>query len=111
MVSVHGPGGEELSRYQYDASGKVVSQTVEENLLYLFYSKGQLSNELSEGVYSSYHQGAQGLTGRIVSNGEEKQYQLLLGTSQGSVIKTFSAAENETEREKETRRYTPYGEG
>jgi YD repeat-containing protein len=111
MVSVEEMPGEELSRYQYDAGGRIVSQTIEENLLYLFYCNGEVSNELVDGAHSSYQRVATGLTGRTVSNGVSKQHQIILGNSQGSVIETLSIFNDETKRSKDSRRYTPYGEG
>lgn len=101
--------GRELSRYRYDASGRMVSQAVGEDLLYLFYSNGQLSNELSGETYSRYHRGSSRLTGRVVSTESEQKHEFLFGNTQGSIVKTLSDSDSKEERE--TRRYTPYGEG
>ncbi|MCW8336323.1 RHS repeat protein, partial [Vibrio paucivorans] len=54
MSHIDTPNGDEISRYQYDATGRVVSQTLDGQLLYLYYQGSQLVNELSDGVYSSY---------------------------------------------------------
>ncbi|OEE94421.1 hypothetical protein A1QK_16505 [Vibrio genomosp. F10 str. 9ZD137] len=112
LTSVENNVDEELSIYQYDGDGRMVSQTVEEQLVYLFYSKGDLVNETSGGVHSSYLHVAPGFVGRSVK-GEANyvQHEFLFGNSQGSVIESLSTVEDTTERDKKTRNYTPYGEG
>ena len=111
LISVENPRGEQLSRYQYDGDGRMVSQTIEEQLVYLFY-RHTLTNETSGGVHSSYHHIAPGLVSRNVHDDSNNVHnQLLLGNSQGSVIESLSTSEDPDNRNKQTRRYTPYGEG
>ena len=112
LVTAQNASGHELSRYQYDAGGRMVSQTIEEQLVYLFYSKGALVNETSGGTHSSYLNIAPGLVGRSVrDDANDVQHQFLLGNSQGSVVESLSTSKDSDSRDKKTRRYTPYGEG
>ena len=111
VTSVKGNNGKELSRYTYDSHRRVVSQTVEDSLIYLFYCNDVLSNEFSNGAHSSYHRPAKGLIGRTVSQGKNTKNQILFGNSQGSIVETLSEQDNTSNRSKETRSYTPYGEG
>lgn len=112
LVAAENANGHELSRYQYDGDGRMVSQTIEEQLVYLFYSKGALVNETSGRAHSSYLHIAPGLVGRSVhDDANDIHHQFLLGNSQGSVVESLSTSEDSDSREKKTRRYTPYGEG
>ncbi|WP_037027969.1 hypothetical protein [Psychromonas aquimarina] len=112
LTSVDNANGKKLSKYQYDGEGQMVSQTVEEQLVYLFYSKGTLVNEMSEETHSSYHHIAPGLVGRSIhDDANNVHHQLLLGNSQGSVLESLSTSEDSDIRDKKTRSYTPYGEG
>ncbi|MGC9494118.1 hypothetical protein [Vibrio genomosp. F10] len=89
----------------------MVSQSIEEQLVYLFYSKGSLVNEVSGGVHSIYLHIASGLVGRNVhDDANNVQHQFLLSNSQGSVVKALSTAEGSDSRDKKTRRYTTYAE-
>ncbi len=109
LSSVASSGAHQMSQYRYDAKGNVVSQTVEENLLYFLYLADQLSNELCGDEHSAVHRIAPGLFARTVKGAEDQLHQFMLGNGQGSVIETLST--NDTmSRDKETRRYTPYGE-
>ncbi|KJR27832.1 RHS repeat protein [Vibrio sp. S234-5] len=102
--------GSVLSEYQYDAGGRVVTQSVEQSLIYLFYLNNQLINERNESAHSSFHNIGPGLTSRNVNSPQEEIHQFSFGNSQGSVLETYSSSDGE-EREKTTRKYTPYGEG
>ena len=153
LSSVASSDEAQMSQYTYDAQGKVVSQTVAENLLYFFYLADQLSNELCDDEHSVLHRIAPGLFARTVKGTEDQLHQFMLGNSQDSVIETLSTNEaidravqsfgqrlyrsiqsfwisiaealqisghkaslspktqKTLSRDKETRRYTPYGEG
>ncbi|WP_038176942.1 hypothetical protein [Vibrio pacinii] len=109
LTSIDNAHGEQLSRYQYDGDGRMVSQTVQEQLVYLFY-RHTLANETSGGVHSSYHHIAPGLVSRSVrDDADHIHHQLLLGNSQGSIIESLSTSAESENRDKQTRRYTPYG--
>ncbi len=109
LSSVASSDGHQISQYAYDARGRVVSQTVEDNLLSLFYLGDKLSNELCGEQHTSLHSLAPGLLVRTVDCAGDQLHQFMLGNSQGSVIETLSTNTTNT-RDKETRRYTPYGE-
>ncbi|WGV98283.1 RHS repeat protein [Vibrio sp. YMD68] len=109
MTSVE-EDGDVLSQYRYDAGGRVVAQSVEENLIHLFYLNGQLVNEKSGATHSSFHNIASGLSSRSVSSPDEEIHQFSLGNSQDSVLETFTSTDGQS-REKTSRKYTPYGEG
>ncbi|MDE1263094.1 RHS repeat domain-containing protein [Vibrio aestuarianus] len=110
LVSVNENSGQELTRYQYDALGQVVSQTIEEQLLYLLYSQGELSNETSNGVSTHYNKITEGLIRRQISNGNDNHQDILLGNGQGSIVETLSENSEGTIVDKKTHSYTPYGD-
>lgn len=110
LVSVNEGSGQELTRYQYDALGQVVSQTIEEQLLYLLYSQGELSNETSNGVSTHYNRVTEGLIRRQTSNGNDIHQDILLGNGQGSIVETLSENSEGNIVDKKTYSYTPYGD-
>ncbi|KOE82692.1 hypothetical protein ACS86_07615 [Vibrio alginolyticus] len=110
LVSVNEGSGQELTRYQYDALGQVVSQTIEEQLLYLLYSQGELSNETSNGVSTHYNRVTEGLIRRQTSNGNDIHQDILLGNGQGSIVETLSENSEGNIVDKKTHSYTPYGD-
>jgi RHS repeat-associated protein len=97
------------SHYTYDAKGRVVSQTVDDDLLYFLYLANQLSHEICDDKHSVIHPMGPGLLARTVEGADDQLHQLMLGNGQGSVIETLST-DGTTGRDKETRQYTPYGE-
>ncbi|WP_419238514.1 RHS repeat protein [Photobacterium leiognathi subsp. mandapamensis] len=111
MVSVSTIGGEVLSQYQYNAEGKVVSQSVAEGLIYMFYLNAELSNEAHGETHSSYSRFGPGFAERKVTSSQENAHQFMFGNSQNSVLETYTRKEGEGEpRVKTSRKYTPYGE-
>ncbi|OEE31256.1 hypothetical protein A1QO_14135 [Vibrio genomosp. F10 str. ZF-129] len=109
MTSVK-EGGNVVSEYQYDAGGRVVSQSVEDNLIYLFYLSGQLVNEKSGSANSHFQNIGPGLSSRSVTSPQEEVHQFSLGNSQDSTLETYTSTDGES-REQISRKYTPYGEG
>ncbi|WP_341659994.1 RHS repeat protein [Vibrio sp.] len=102
--------GSELSRYQYDVQGRVVSQTHENKLIYLYYQGDKLANEFSEGVHSSYQNILGATSSRVVQSGSVNQHQFLVPNGQGSIVSTLSSSDRSAELVAEKRSYTPYGE-
>ncbi|MPY23761.1 RHS repeat protein [Shewanella sp. YLB-07] len=103
--------GQTLSQYHYDAIGQVVSQTNDENLIYLYYQGKQLANEFSEAVHTCYQRVGGAAVSRTVNAQGNAQHQFLIPNAQGSILTTLAETETSDARTKQTRQYTPYGEG
>ncbi|WP_240207696.1 RHS repeat protein [Vibrio sp. CyArs1] len=104
-------GETELSRYNYDAMGRVVSQTHEERFIYLYYQGNQLANELSEGVHSSYQRVMGAAGSRTLQSSNSTQHQFLISNAQGSILSTLNTSKATGSPVMIKRQYTPYGEG
>ncbi|KXO06764.1 hypothetical protein AKG98_2858 [Moritella sp. JT01] len=102
--------GNVLSKYRYDAGSRLISQNVEEGLVYLLYLNSELSNEVINGTHSNYSHFGPGLSARNVTSSQEKVHQFIFGNSQESVLETYTSC-NDGDRDVSTRKYTPYGEG
>lgn len=96
-----------LSKYAYDANGRLVSQTVDNKPVYFYYQGGNLVNEISDNIEACYHHASPGFIQRTAMLDQEIQHQNLYCNTQGSVIATM--VENAGEIFRESHTYTPYG--
>jgi YD repeat-containing protein len=111
LTSVSDSNDVELTRYQYDTEGRIVTQTVEQSLMYLFYINEKVSNEQCGDARSSLHYMGTGITSRSVEVQGNEIHEFLFSNGQGSVMESLSEKEGAQERTKMYFQYTPYGEG
>ncbi|EDP59725.1 RHS repeat protein [Vibrio sp. AND4] len=103
--------GRQISKYAYNAQNQLVSQTAGGSPVYLYYQGDKLANESSENIDTCYHRASPGFTQRSVTSSSESCEQILLANSQGSIVTSLTKSQDQKEREREDRQYTPYGEG
>ncbi|WP_196351575.1 RHS repeat domain-containing protein, partial [Vibrio campbellii] len=111
LTAVSNSNDVELTRYQYDSEGRLVAQTVEESLIYLFYINDKVTNEMCGDARSSVQYVVSGLVSRSVEVQGDETHEFLLGNGQGSVMESLSENEGSSDRIKAYFQYTPYGEG
>ncbi|AUV86655.1 RHS repeat protein [Vibrio campbellii] len=111
LTAVSNSNDVELTRYQYDSEGRLVAQTVEESLIYLFYINDKVTNEMCGDARSSVQYAVSGLVSRSVEVQGDETHEFLLGNGQGSVMESLSENEGSSDRIKAYFQYTPYGEG
>ncbi|MGR5138788.1 RHS repeat domain-containing protein [Vibrio jasicida] len=111
LTAVSNSNDVELTRYQYDSEGRLVAQTVEESLIYLFYINDKVTNEMCGDARSSVQYAVSGLVSRSVEVQGGETHEFLLGNGQGSVMESLSENEGSSDRIKAYFQYTPYGEG
>lgn len=95
-----------LTKYAYDSGGKAVSQTVNNNILYMLHLHTTLTNEVCDGVSAGYSSNVPGITTKHVSNGIS---QVSIGNSLGSNLRTATISNDDIELS-ESKTYTPYGQ-
>ena len=102
-------GGHTLSDYYFNAEGRLVSQSIEGELVNLFYKDGLLINESTVDTRSFIHSAEGRAISRTLISGGKVSQTLILSNAQNSVIKEVGGTSSLPIVKQ--RIYTPYGQG
>lgn len=104
-------GTDFLTSYDYDANGQMVGQKdKEKNFTYFYYNSGNLLHEMNGDAIVTYINQGPGFEVRYVKNGNENQWQFLLGNGQGSIVETVTMNSLAGPMTKVRKNYMIYGE-
>ncbi|GLB00775.1 hypothetical protein AtubIFM57143_009828 [Aspergillus tubingensis] len=107
LKSVKDSSGSLLSQYNYDAAGKLISQSIPDQPdTQLFYRQDKLISVKSGDRQVSYISAGNEYLGQSTQNGDSTEIQLWGSDANGSVLNWFDTAQPDQIQQQQ---YTPYG--
>lgn len=107
LKSVRDSSGSLLSQYNYDAAGKLISQSIPDQPdTQLFYRQDKLISVKSGDRQVSYISAGNEYLGQSTQNGDSTEIQLWGSDANGSVLNWFDTAQPDQIQQQQ---YTPYG--